>query len=182
MPKYYIFEADYWQNRSTSEGNISSSRVSTSLNPLNQPSSSSAQPYLSEECPRGWSGSGSSPRGAQPELIVSEQEKEEHVRNPVGLSALQPDGMERLQAKPGHNRLKTGNHLEQCLNDKPADLSVISVFLQRGPRFYSINIQRHHSHHLGYLFHNRLLKVAFYVYGDLNYSFSIQFTRTNDAK
>lgn len=98
------------------------------LIPLDQPASSSAQSYLSEVCTRGWSGSGSSPRGAEPELIVSEREQREHVCNPVGLSAVRPglssliDRMEKLQVEPGHNRLKTGNHLQQCLNDKATDL------------------------------------------------------------
>lgn len=61
-----------------------------STNPPYQPSSSSAQSSLSEECPRGRSGSGSSPSGAQPELIVSEREQEQHVCIPVGLSAERP--------------------------------------------------------------------------------------------
>lgn len=59
-------------------------------NPPDQPSSSSAQSYLSEVCPTGWSGSGSSPSGVQPELIVSQQEQEQHVCIPVGLSAERP--------------------------------------------------------------------------------------------
>lgn len=99
-----------------------------SPNPPDQPASFCAQSYLSEVCPRGWSSSGSSPRGAEAELIVSEQEQGDRVCNPVGLSAERPglslliDRMEKLQAKPGHNRLKTGNHLQQSLNDKATDL------------------------------------------------------------
>ncbi len=45
-----------------------------SPNPTDQAASSSAQSYLSEVRPRGWSGSGSSPGGAEPQLIVSERE------------------------------------------------------------------------------------------------------------
>lgn len=89
-------------------------------------------------CPRGWSGSGSSPRGAEPELIVSAREQGEHVCNPVGLSAERPglssliDRMEKLQAKPGHNGLKAENHLQQCLNDNAADLSLWNIcYVQR---------------------------------------------------
>lgn len=84
---------------------------------IKQPLPVLVQSYLSEVCPRGQTGSGSSPGGAQPELIISQWEQEEHVCNPVGLSAEQPvlswliDRREKLQAKPGHNRLKTGNHL-----------------------------------------------------------------------
>lgn len=64
----------------------------------------------------------------EPELIASELEQKEHVCNPLGLSAEWPglsrliDRMEKLQAKPGHNRLKTRNHLQRCLNDKATDL------------------------------------------------------------
>lgn len=43
-----------------------------SPNPPNQLTSSCAQSYLSEVCPGGQTGSGSSPSGAQPELIVSQ--------------------------------------------------------------------------------------------------------------
>lgn len=99
-----------------------------SPNPPDQLASSCAQSYLSEVRPRGWSSSGSSPGGAGPELIVSEREQGDRVCNPVGLSAERPglsllmDRMEGLQAKPAHNRLKTGNHLQQCLNDKATDL------------------------------------------------------------
>lgn len=77
-------------------------------NPPDQPASSSAQPYLSEVRPRGWSGSGSSPRGAEPRLIVSERGRGEHVCNPVGLSAERP-GLSSLIDRNGNAPSEAGD-------------------------------------------------------------------------
>lgn len=58
---------------------------------------------LSEVCPRGWSGSGSPPRGAGPELIACVRERGKRVCNPVGLSAVWP-GLSSLIDRMGKLR------------------------------------------------------------------------------
>lgn len=65
-------DQDFCSNISTkSEDKLLSSTCLLILQ-IKQPLPVLIQSYLSEECPRGRTGSGSSPSGAQPELIVSQ--------------------------------------------------------------------------------------------------------------